>query len=407
MTSTERTTYYSVLGLFIALLFPYTKHLLTGWGFRSAYILGLSFAISYLLTPVVRSGASALDVVDIPSSRKVHVHPTPLMGGLAIYIAFTCSIFANFIFIPQIKGILIGSTIVVVIGVIDDVVGVGARTKLAAQLVATAIVMASGVSLGLIPRAWIGSTLVNGALTIIWIIGITNAMNFFDGMDGLAPGLAAVISFFLGILAFQTHQPYLGWLAIAIFGASVGFMPYNFRFNGPATIFLGDTGSTFLGFALACLAVLGEWAHQNHIVSISAPLLIFSVLIFDMFHTTVARFYTGKISTIREWLEYTGKDHLHHRLAEVLDNPRQSVLFILLLSFCLGLTSTVLRNAQTRDAVLLIVQAVVILLLVTILENVSRWRRENDKDRQSPPVSTEGEHTVSSVAPDEAEDDAT
>ncbi len=405
MTSTERTTYYAVLGLFIALLLPYTKHLLTAWGLRSAYILGLSFAISYLLTPVVRSGASALDVVDIPSSRKVHVHPTPLMGGLAIYIAFTCSIFANFLFIPQIKGILIGSTIVVVIGVIDDVVGVGARTKLAAQLVATAIVMASGVSLGLIPRAWIGSTLVNGALTIIWIIGITNAMNFFDGMDGLAPGLAAVISFFLGILAFQTHQPYLGWLAIAIFGASVGFMPYNFRFNGPATIFLGDTGSTFLGFALACLAVLGEWAHQNHIVSISAPLLIFSVLIFDMFHTTVARFYTGKISTIREWLEYTGKDHLHHRLAEVLPAPRQCVLFILLLSSCLGLTSTVLRNAQTRDAVLLMVQAVVILLLVTILENVSRWRRENDKERQSP-VSTEREHTVSSVAPDEAEDDA-
>ncbi|MCH7923146.1 MAG: hypothetical protein IH975_08960 [Nitrospinae bacterium] len=111
MTSIERTTYYAVLGLFIALLLPYTKHLLTAWGLRSAYILGLSFTISYLLTPVVRSGASALNVVDTPSSRKVHAHPTPLMGGLAIYIAFTCSIFANFIFIPQVKAILIGSTL--------------------------------------------------------------------------------------------------------------------------------------------------------------------------------------------------------------------------------------------------------------------------------------------------------
>ena len=292
-----------------------------------------------------------------------------------------------------------------VIGVIDDAVGVGARTKLAVQLLATTIVMASGVTLVLIPQAWIGSTLLNGAITIIWVVGITNAMNFFDGMDGLAPGLAAVISFFLGILAFQTHQPYLGWLAIAIFGASVGFLPYNFRHSGPATIFLGDSGSTFLGFALACLAVLGEWAQHNPIVSISAPLLIFSVLIFDMVHTTVARFYTGKVSTIREWLEYTGKDHLHHRLAEVLPAPRQCVLFILVLASCLGLTSTVLRNAQTRDAILLIAQAVVILLLVTILENVSRWRRETDKERQSP-VSTEGEHTVSPTAPDEAEDDA-
>ena len=406
MISTDRITYYAVLGLFIALLVPYTKHLFNAWGLRSAYILGLSFTISYLLTPVVRSGASALNVVDIPSSRKVHAHPTPLMGGLAIYVAFVCAIFANFIFTAQIKGILIGSTIVVVIGVIDDAVGVGARTKLAAQLAATAIVMASGVTLVLIPQAWIGSTLVNGALTIIWICGITNAMNFFDGMDGLAPGLAAVISFFLGILASQTHQLYLGWLAIAVFGASAGFLPFNFPRNGPASIFLGDTGSMFLGFVLACLAVLGKWAEHSPIVSISAPLLIFSVLIFDMVHTSVTRFHTGKISNVLEWVDYKGgKDHLHHRLAEVLPAPRQCVLFILLLSFCLGLTSTVLRNVQTRDAVLLIVQAVVILLLVTILENVTRWRRENEKERQSP-VSTEGEHTVSPTAPDEAEDDA-
>jgi UDP-GlcNAc:undecaprenyl-phosphate GlcNAc-1-phosphate transferase len=399
-------TYYTALGVFVALLVPYTKGLFSAWGLRWAYILGFAFTLSYLLTPIVRSWASALNVVDTPSARKIHAEPTPLMGGLAIYIAFVCAISANFIFTTEVTGILVGGTIIAVIGLIDDMVGVGARTRLVVQLLATVIVIASGVSLILIPRAWFGSTLLNGAITMLWIIGITNAMNFFDGMDGLAPGLTAIISFFLGVLAFQTNQPFLGWMAIAVLGVSLGFLPYNFRRSGPATIFLGDTGSTFLGFTLACLAVLGKWAQGNPIVSISAPLLIFSVLIFDMVHTTVARFYTGKISTVWEWLEYKGgRDHLHHRLAEVLRTPRQSVLFILLLAFCLGLTSTVLRNAQTRDALLLIVQAVVILLLVTILENVSRWRKqEGAKQQQSSGVPDE-EQSPSMTAPNEPKKD--
>ena len=125
-----------------------------------------------------------------------------------------------------------------------------------------------------------------------------------------------------------------------------------------------------------------------------------------MVHTTVARFYTGKVSTVWEWLGYKGgRDHLHHRLAEVLRTPRQSVLFILLLAFCLGLTSTVLRNAQTRDALLLIVQAVVILLLVTILENVSRWRKqEGAKQQQSSGVPDE-EQSTPMTAPNEPKKD--
>ena len=376
MIPIERTTYRVVLGLFIVLIIPFTKHFFSSWGLRWVYLLGLAFTISYLLTPAVRSGASALGVFDIPTPRKVHAQPTPLMGGLAIYAAFLSAVLANFLFTPQITGILIAATLVMFTGVLDDAIGIGARTKLTAQVIASAIVIYSGVMLILVPRAWPGSSLVNSILTVVWIVGITNSMNFFDGMDGLAPGLSIIISFFLGVLAFQTNQPFLGWLAIAVLGASLGFLPYNFRLKGPATIFLGDTGSTFLGFTLACLAVLGEWAKNSPVVSISAPVLIFGVLIFDMIHTTVDRFFSGKVSTVREWLEYTGKDHLHHRLAEVLSTPRRSVLFIFLLAVCLGLTSTVLRRAQAMDAVLLILQAIVILLLVTILEKVGRWRKK-------------------------------
>jgi UDP-GlcNAc:undecaprenyl-phosphate GlcNAc-1-phosphate transferase len=390
MMPLERKSYWACLALFALLVLPFVRGLFTYWGLRWAYVLGFSFSLAYILTPVVRSAAEAMEVYDVPDTRKVHTRPTPLLGGVAIYVAFISSVFANYILTPQVKGILLGGTIVVVLGLLDDVIGLRSRTKLLIQLVATGVVMAGGVSLILVPQAWPGSTLVNGLLTVLWIVGITNAMNFFDGMDGLAPGLAIIISFFLGLLAFQTHQPFLGWLALAVMGASFGFLPYNFRFQGPATIFLGDTGSTFLGFILACLAVLGEWSEANPIVSLSAPILIFGVLIFDMVYLTVTRFYTGKVSSLREWLEYTGRDHLHHRLAEVLRTPRQSVLFIFLLASCLGLASTVLRNAQTRDALLLIVQAVAILLLVTVLESVGRWKEKAGEPKRIPKPSSSG-----------------
>ena len=384
MIPIERNSYRALLVLFIILLLPPAKKVFTAWGLRWAYILSLSFCISYLATPVVRFAASSLSVFDHPAPRKIHALPTPLMGGLAIYLAFLVSVLANTIFNVQVVGILAGATLVAAVGVADDAFDLGARTKLVTHLAATAIVISTGVSLILIPKSWFGSTVVNGALTFMWIVGITNAMNFFDGMDGLAPGLSAIIAFFLGVLAFQTNQPFLGWLAIALMGASLGFLPYNFPMRGSASIFLGDSGSTFLGFTLACLAVLGEWAKQNPLVSISGPVLIFGVLIYDMCHTTVARFYLGKVSTIREWLEYTGKDHLHHRLSAIIFTPRKTVLFIFLLSSCLGLASTVLRHAETSDALLLILQALVILLLVTILENVGRKRMEANSDQELP-----------------------
>jgi UDP-GlcNAc:undecaprenyl-phosphate GlcNAc-1-phosphate transferase len=380
----KRNTYRAALLLFIILIIPFTKKLFTSMGVRWAYILSLSLTTSYLLTPLLVAAASVLGFFDIPSHRKIHSQPTPLMGGIAIYVAFMISVLANSIFSPKVIGILIGSTLVAGTGLVDDIVGVNHRLKLFIQLIATVIVMYTGVSLILMPQAWIGSTIVNGFLTILWIVGITNAMNFFDGMDGLAAGLSSIISFFLGILAFQTHQPFLGWLAIAVMGSSLGFMPYNFRLRGPATIFMGDSGSYFVGFLLACLAVLGEWAKKNPIVSISAPLLIFGVLIFDMVYLTLMRFHSGKVKNLIEWLDYEGgKDHMHHRLAEVLSSQRRTVVFIFLLSSCLGLTSTVLRHAQTVDAFLLFLQAVVILVLVTILESVVRWRKEAPQQEQT------------------------
>jgi UDP-GlcNAc:undecaprenyl-phosphate GlcNAc-1-phosphate transferase len=217
----------------------------------------------------------------------------------------------------------------------------------------------------------------NALLTVLWIIGITNAMNFFDGMDGLAAGLGALIAFFLGVVAFQTAQPFIGWIAVAMMGSCLGFLPFNFKARGNAAIFLGDAGSTVIGFILACVAVYGDWAESNTVVALISPLLIFWILIFDMVHITVDRILTGKVFNFHQWIEYVGQDHLHHRLAHVLGSNKRSVLFIYLLSLCLGISAVALRNARVVDAILLILQAAIMVVLITFLERRGRLLNGN------------------------------
>ena len=347
-------------------------------GFRWLYILLFSFSLSYALTPVVRSIATRRGVLDQPHERKIHLHSTPLLGGIAVYLGVLGAIGANAIISEGMVAVLLAGTLIMVVGLIDDIRGLPAGVKLSVQLLATIIVMLSGKVLTLFEAGWMGTPL-NILLTVLWIIGITNALNFFDGMDGLATGLAAIIAFFLGAVAFQTNQPLLGWFAVAIVGSCLGFLPYNFRSRQPATIFLGDTGSSFLGFTLACLAVKGNWADNNPIISLSNPILIFGVLIYDMVHITVARVFTGKVMSFRGWIEYVGKDHLHHRLAALLGSQKVSVFLIYLLGICLGLGAVVLRNARTVDAFFLLLQATIVVIILTILEQKGRLRSRDPR----------------------------
>ena len=337
------------------------------YGSRWAHILVVSALISFGLTPVVIRIARALGVLDIPASRKVHATPTPLLGGLAIYVAFTLAILANSILDRQVVAILLGATLLVVVGVVDDIVEVPAVIKMLAQLVAAGIVIGSGVVLTLFPQAWLGDA-IDIVLTIVWLLGITNAMNFADGMDGLATGLSIITASFLALFAFLTSQPFLGWFACAIVGSCLGFLPFNFRRKAPAAIFLGDAGSTFLGFVLAALAVKGEWA-ENNLVDITAPVLIFWVFIYDMTHITVARIATGKVRSLRDWIAYVGRDHLHHRLASLLGSNRNAVLLVFSLSICMGLAAIALVHARALEAALLILQAVFVAFIFAVLEH--------------------------------------
>ncbi len=357
-----------VLGLAGTLLLPGVR---TTWhnvyGARWAYILVVSCLISFGLTPIVIRLARFLKVLDLPATRKLHAEPTPLLGGLAIYTAFGVSLLANSILDDQVVAIMVGASLLVVIGILDDVRSVPAGVKLLVQLIAVAVVINSGVVLTLVPQSAVGKV-ANVALTLVWLLGITNAMNFFDGMDGLATGLSIITAGFLGFFAALTFQPFMGWLAAAIVGGCLGFLPFNLRPKRPAAIFLGDAGSTFLGFVLAALAVKGNWAEDN-IIDIAAPVLIFWIFIFDMTHITVARIVTSKVRSFRDWIAYVGKDHLHHRLEALLGSRRKAVFLIFSLSISMGLAAMALSKARPLEAVLLILQAAIIVVIVSILEH--------------------------------------
>jgi UDP-GlcNAc:undecaprenyl-phosphate GlcNAc-1-phosphate transferase len=355
---------------------PVRSYFLSSIG-RWLYVLLFSFMLSHVLTPVVRRIAlkfNILDFVDGPGGRKIHEKSTPLLGGLAILVAFIAALTANMILDGEYLFLLAGGAVVALVSLIDDWRGLSARLKLAVQVAVVVALICGGVVLELFPVKTTWGYALNCLFTVLWIVGITNAMNFADGMDGLAAGLGAVISFFLGIAAFQTNQPLMGWVALAMLGSCLGFLPYNFRPRGRALIFLGDTGSIFIGFTLAALAVKGEWSDSNPIVSFAAPVLIFWVLIFDMTYITVERVVTGKVQSFREWIDYVGKDHMHHRLFAILGDRRKVVLFIYLVSATLGISAIALRNARIVDGILLVVQAFLITIVISILEYSGRHR---------------------------------
>jgi UDP-GlcNAc:undecaprenyl-phosphate GlcNAc-1-phosphate transferase len=353
------------------LLVPSVREGFIAEGVRWLYILLFSFSATFALTPASIVFGMRWGFVDQPSERKIHGTPTPRIGGLALYLGFVSAILVNSILEDWMVAILAAGSLLLIIGILDDAHELPAWSKLMAQLAAAGVVIYSGKVLSLFPDG-AGGDAANILLTFIWIVGITNAFNFFDGMDGLASGLAILIAFFMGAVAFDTSQPGLGWLAVAMVGAGIGFLPYNFRFEKQALVFLGDGGSTFIGFTLACLAVKGNWANNNPIVSFSNPLLIFGVLIYDMIHITAERIAAGKVKTIKQWIDYVGKDHLHHRLERVLGNRQSSVAMIWVLTICLGLAAIVLRKAGTAEAIMLLAQAALILIMITILEHQGR-----------------------------------
>jgi len=357
----------------IALMLPPVRRVIASSGLGWAYLVALAFALALVGVPLVRALARAWGVLDAPAARKVHAVATPLLGGAAVYGAFAAAVLFNFNFSVQLKGVALGATIIVAVGVLDDLFDVAARWKLAGQVVAVAVAMKYGVVLDTIPTAWPGSHAANLLLTLLWFVTVTNALQFLDGMDGLAAGLGAVAALFFSLAALQTNQPYLMFLAAPLVGACLGFLPYNFRFGRPATIFLGDAGASFIGFTLAGLAVMGEWA-ENDFIGLLTPVLILAVPLFDIAFVGTVRVATGKVHSFGQWLAYTGKDHIHHRFEALGLTRTETVLLILFIAATLGLSAMLLKDATKHEAVLVLIQAGCVLAIIAVLEGVARGR---------------------------------
>ena len=361
------------VALVIALTLPPVRRAMAAWGLGWAYLVVLAFALALAGVPLVRVLAQRCGVLDAPAARKVHAVATPLLGGAAVYAAFAATVLFNFTFSRELKGVAVGATITVAVGVLDDIFNVPARWKLAGQVCAVAVAMAYGVVLDTVPTAWAGSAAINIALTTLWFLMVTNALQFLDGMDGLASGLGAIAALFFSLAALQREQPYLMFLAAPLVGACLGFLPYNFRFGRPATIFLGDAGASFIGFTLAGLAVMGEWA-ENDVIGLLTPVLILAIPLFDITFVGVVRVVTGKVHSVGEWLAYTARDHIHHRFEALGLTRTETVLLIFFIAATFGLSAMLLKDATKHEAALILIQAGCVLAIIAVLEGVARGR---------------------------------
>jgi UDP-GlcNAc:undecaprenyl-phosphate GlcNAc-1-phosphate transferase len=338
-------------------------------GLRWTYLFLIAMTASLVLTPAAGWLAARVGAIDVPDSRKVHTRPIPRSGGLAIYLAFMAAMLRNMQFPAETLGIVLGGTIIFLLGFADDCRGLSARTRLFWQLIAALVVTFFGLHMSFPLKLPFGLA-ISTVLSVLWIVGIINAFNFMDGIDGLASTMGAVCALlFLGI-GWNSSQYPLSFISAALAGACAGFLRYNWR---PAGIFLGDSGSTFIGFILGCLALYGGWATDNPAISFSTPLLVLGIPIFDIIYTTVSRMRNGSVTNVREWLEYTGRDHFHHRLMKLGLSVEQTVGFIVLLNVCLGLGAWTIRHTgSTLGTWLLLAQSILIFLVVVVLMLLGR-----------------------------------
>lgn len=341
--------------------------------------LAVAFLISFSATPTVIALANKIKAIDIPKDeRRVHKKPIPLIGGLAIFYGFVISVLCFAVIDRQVMGLLIGSVIIVTVGVIDDMRELNAKVKLCFQIIAAAVAVYFGIEIGHIanPLArWIGPQYINLGLwsipiTMVWIIGVTNAVNLIDGLDGLACGVSSIASVALLSLTLISQNLNAAIITAALAGAGFGFLPYNFN---PAKIFMGDTGSTFLGFVLACIAIQGLMK-MYALISIAVPVLILGLPIFDTLFAILRRIAKKKP------IMSPDRGHLHHRLLDMGFSQRQTVTILYTLTSILCLTAVVI---SLKDAMrgLILVFAVFLVLLVSLV--VMEPKEDSEKEEKN------------------------
>ena len=331
----------------------------------------LPFILSYLLTPIAKKLAYRFGAIDVPKDdRRVHSEPIPRLGGVAIYLA---TLITLLILAPKdmtTMVILLGGSIIAITGIIDDIKPMSAKLKLAMQILAAVVVVVGGIKIDsiTIPASTrlIDLKMFAIPITIFWIVGITNTLNLIDGLDGLSAGVSGISSlsfFFVAInMAARLNDPKLMafpiLMALVVAGSAFGFLPHNFN---PARIFMGDTGSLFLGFMLSVIAIEGA---MKSIAAILIPLLVLGLPIFDTTFAIVRRFLNKK--PIME----ADRGHLHHRLLDKGLSQKQTVLVLYAISLLLGTSGILFSHLSTGIA--LLVLAIVTALLINTAKMETR-----------------------------------
>lgn len=308
----------------------------------------IALAVAYFATPKVKEIAIKAGAMDAPDARKVHKEPIPRMGGLAIYVGFVVAILASMHISREIAGLLLGGTVILAVGIIDDMKQISAKTKLFGQIFAAMVPLLFGVKIEWLTNPFgdmIYLDYLATPLTVLWIVSLTNTVNLIDGLDGLAAGVSTIAAITILMVALQQNFWVVAILTAALAGSALGFLQHNFN---PAKIFMGDTGSMFLGYMLAGISVLGT-VKSAATIALVVPIVALGLPIMDTAFAIIRRYSHGHP------IFKPDKGHLHHRLLEMGLSQKQAVLLMYTISSCLGLSAIVLSEVNKTYGVVLIV----------------------------------------------------
>ena len=343
-----------------------------------------TFLLSYLMVPILIRLAFAFDITDKPGQRKVHQKAKPLLGGVAIFFSFFATIVVDLVILvllretgfiketlqtvytllprimrvlPTLVIVLTGGFLIHVLGLIDDIYKekLTYKPKFLAQFFITVLVVLLGVRTHFMPGYWLDIL-----ISIIWIVGVTNSFNLLDNLDGLTAGVSVVSALIFGAVALLQGQTFMVFILLALAGAACGFLLHNFH---PSKLFMGDSGSLFLGYMFACLTILGTYVVPStpSLVPVAMPLLILSIPLYDTFSVMFIRWRENRP------LFEGDKRHFSHRLLDLGMSHRQAVIFIYLVSFCVGIAASLLPYVSIAGSIVLLIQAALIYVLITIL----------------------------------------
>jgi UDP-GlcNAc:undecaprenyl-phosphate/decaprenyl-phosphate GlcNAc-1-phosphate transferase len=311
------------------------------------FTLVISFILSIVLTPLVKKLAYKIGATDKPNKRKVHQKIMPRLGGLAIFLSFIIGVAIISPESPYTLGFIAGAFVIIITGVLDDMIELSAKVKMLGQIVAALLVILVGGAQIEFIKIPFGGELEFGfmsiPLTILWIVGVTNAINLIDGLDGLAAGVSSIALITISVMAIFMNDVFVLTMASILLVSTLGFLFYNFH---PAKIFMGDTGALFLGYMISVLALLGF--KNITVVSLIIPVIILGVPISDTFFAIIRRFVN------KQPLSAPDKSHLHHCLLRLGYSHRQTVLIIYAIAAIFGLAAIIFSQATLWGSMILI-----------------------------------------------------